>query len=175
MFNVGKLRFILACLISGTLIASAQVQGPFTYNRTGAIDESHSQAEKAAEDIVSLSAEKIIPLLQRETGLLLEVKKLLVRKAFEQGRLLEARDLTDESLFRLIRDDETIRVLVTREIERRYYVRAMPTEEERERDRMRASATATAVIRNFVTTMRRQSMFERCRPGGYRRDALRVA
>ena len=144
MFNVTKLWFVLACLLGGAVIAFAQVEVPFTYNRRAAIDESRSQAEKAAEAIVSLSAEKIIPLLQRETGLLLEVKKLLVRKAFEQGRLLEARDLTDESLFRLIRNDETIRVLITREIERRDYVRAMPTEEERERERMRAVATASA-------------------------------
>jgi protein involved in polysaccharide export with SLBB domain len=147
MLNI-KRWFILACLLSGTLIASAQVQGPYTYNRTGAIEESHSQAERAAEEIVSLSAEKIIPLLQKETGLLLEVKKLLVRKAFEQGRLLEASDLSDEALFRLIRDNDTIRVLITREIERRDYVRAMPTEEERERDRMRASATGTATNAN---------------------------
>ena len=102
MFNTAKFEqwFILACLLNGTLIASAQVQAPFTYNRTGAIEGSRSQAERAAEETVSLSADKIIPLLQRETGLLLEVKKLLVRKAFEQGRLLDARDLTDEALFR---------------------------------------------------------------------------
>lgn len=150
MFNPAKFEpwFILASLLSGTFLASAQVEGPFTYNRTGAIEESHSQAQKVADETVSLSPDKIIPLLQRETGLLLEVKKLLVRKAFEQGRLLDARDLTDEALFRLIRDDETIRVLVTREIERRYYVRAMPTEEERERDRMRALVQATPTDAN---------------------------
>jgi polysaccharide export outer membrane protein len=145
MFNTVKFEqwFILASLLSGTLLASAQVEGPFTYNRTGAIEEARSQAQKVAEETVSLSSDKIISLLQRETGLLLEVKKLLVRKAFEQGRLLDARDLTDEALFRLIGNDETIRVVVTREIERRYYVRAMPTEEERERDRMRALVLAT--------------------------------
>ncbi|HEV2730377.1 MAG TPA: SLBB domain-containing protein [Terriglobales bacterium] len=150
MLNVANFeqRFILACLLSGTIVASAQAQGPFTYNRTGAIEESQAQAARAAEETVSLSANKIIPLLERETGLLLEVKKLLVRKAFEQGRILDARDLTDEALFRLIRDDETIRILVTGEIERRYYVRAMPTREERERDRWRAAAVGIATNTN---------------------------
>lgn len=104
------------------------------YNRTRAIDESHSQAARQAEQNVSLSAEKLIALLQRETGLLLEVKKLLVRKAFEQGRILDPQDLTDEALFRLLREDETIRVLATQEVSKRLYIRALPTREERERE-----------------------------------------
>src|ERR1700734_2838919 len=104
------------------------------YNRTRAIDESHSQAARQAEQDVSLSAEKLIALLQRETGLLLEVKKLLVRKAFEQGRILDPQDLTDEALFRLLRQDETIRVLATQEVSKRLYIRALPTREERERE-----------------------------------------
>src|SRR6476661_6900276 len=76
--------------------------------------------------LVSLSAEKIIGILRQETGLLLEVKKLLVRKAREQGRILDPEDLTDEALFRLLRDDALIRALATQEIERRNYVRAKP-------------------------------------------------
>jgi polysaccharide export outer membrane protein len=141
-----KSRIILAYLLSISTAMSAQNQGMFTYNRTRAIDQSQSQAERVAEDTVALSAEKIIPLLQRETGLLLEFKKLLVRKAFEQGRILDGRDLNDDALFRLIRDDETIRVLATREIERRYYVRAMPSKEELERDQL-MSANAQALMR----------------------------
>lgn len=80
--------------------------------------------------LVSLSAEKIIGILRQETGLLLEVKKLLVRKAREQGRILDPEDLTDEALFRLLRDDALIRALATQEIERRNYVRAKPTRDE---------------------------------------------
>src|ERR1700678_769099 len=104
------------------------------YNRARAIDETHSQAEREAEQTVSLSAEKLISLLQKETGLLLEVKKLLVRKAFDQGRILESRDLTDEALFRLLREDENIRVLATQEVTKRQYIQALPTREERQRE-----------------------------------------
>src|SRR5208282_943348 len=103
------------------------------YGRTRALDESRSQAERQAEQTVSLSAEKLITLLQKETGLLLEVKKLLVRKAFEQGRILESKDLTDEALFRLLREDENIRVLATQEVSKRLYIQALPTREERQR------------------------------------------
>jgi protein involved in polysaccharide export with SLBB domain len=80
--------------------------------------------------MVSLSADKITEILQNEAGLLLQVKKALVRKAFEQGRVLDPNDLTDDALFRLIREDQNIRVIATREIEDRSYIRAKPTREE---------------------------------------------
>jgi hypothetical protein len=100
------------------------------YDHKSAIDQAHSRAEQEAEQLVSLSADRIISLLREETGLLLQVKKALVRKAFEQGRLLDPADLTDEKLFTLVREDENTRVIATREIEDRYYIRAKPTREE---------------------------------------------
>src|SRR5208283_3383193 len=95
---------------------------------------SRSQAERQAEQTVSLSADKLITLLQKETGLLLEVKKLLVRMTSEQGRILEPKELTDEALFRLLREDENIRVLATQEVSKRLYIRALPTRDERQRE-----------------------------------------
>jgi protein involved in polysaccharide export with SLBB domain len=99
-----------------------------------AVAGAQSQAERQAEQTVSLSAEKVIAILNQEPGLLLEVKKLLVRMAFEQGRILESKDLTDEALFRLLREDENIRVLATQELSKRLYIRALPTDAERQRD-----------------------------------------
>ena len=64
--------------------------------------------------------------------MLLQVKKLLVRRAYGQGRLLDPQDLTDEALFRLITTDDYIRAMVTREIEDRGYVRVKPTRRELE-------------------------------------------
>jgi protein involved in polysaccharide export with SLBB domain len=120
----------LLALCNGLIMA----QDSPIYGRTRALDESHSQAERQAEQTVSLSAEKLIALLQKETGLLLEVKKVLVRKAFEQGRILEPKELTDEALFRLLREDENIRVLATQEVSKRMYIRALPTQDERQRE-----------------------------------------
>jgi len=126
-----KAAILASWLAICTSLVSAQ-DSP-VYGRTRALEESRSQAERQAEQTVSLSAERLITLLQNETGLLLEVKKLLVRKAFEQGRILEPEDLTDEALFRLLREDENIRVLATQEVSRRRYIRALPTPEERRR------------------------------------------
>ncbi len=123
----------LALLLTLCTVGISAQDSP-VYDRTRALDESHSQAERQAEQMVSLSAEKLITLLQKETGLLLEVKKLLVRKAFEQGRILEPNELTDEALFRLLREDQNIRVLATQEVSKRLYIRALPTEEERRRE-----------------------------------------
>jgi protein involved in polysaccharide export with SLBB domain len=105
------------------------------YNpRTRAIDEPDSRAEKEAERLVSLPPERIVLLLQQEPGLFLEVKKMLVRRAYSQGRVVEEKELTDTAIFRLIRDDEEVRSLVTQQIVDRGYVRAKPTREELSRE-----------------------------------------
>jgi polysaccharide export outer membrane protein len=101
-------------------------------NRVPRIRESDSRAEQEADLVVALSADKIISILREETGLLLQVKKLLVRKAYEQGRLLDPEDLNDDVLFRLVRQDVNIRVLITHEIEDRGYIRALPDKQERQ-------------------------------------------
>src|SRR5215469_15173511 len=111
-------------------------------SRTHAIRESDSRAEQEADRLVSLPAEKIISLLQQEPGLFLEVKKMLVRKAYEQGRVLDPEELTDEALFRLITRDQNIRVLITREIEDRDYIHAKPTREELALQQLQAQAAA---------------------------------
>ncbi len=78
---------------------SAQEDRPFTksydensvnedYDRTRAVPMEQSRAEAEADRLVSLSSDKIISLLTAEPGLLLQCKKLLVRTAFEQGRVL---------------------------------------------------------------------------------------
>jgi protein involved in polysaccharide export with SLBB domain len=92
--------------------------------------------EPDAEPKISLSAGAIVEILRREPGLLLEVKRSLVRKAYEQGRLLDSADLTDDALFQLLREDDNARVLATQEIESREYVRPKPTRPEMERDRL---------------------------------------
>jgi protein involved in polysaccharide export with SLBB domain len=99
-------------------------------SRTRAFDDADSRAEREAERLVSLPPEKIILLLQQEPGLFLEIKKMLVRKAFAQGRVLDAQELTDDAVFRLVRDDEDTRALITQQIVDRGYVRAKPTREE---------------------------------------------
>jgi protein involved in polysaccharide export with SLBB domain len=126
---------ILLLLITISCVIPAVAQNILTNPRTQAIESARSHAAQEAEESVSLSADRIISILRDEPGLLLQAKRLLVRKAYEQGRLLDPADLNDEALYDLIREDANTRILITREIERRYYVRAKPTAEEVERGR----------------------------------------
>src|ERR1700680_476243 len=127
MFRRGTALILLAL---ESLSAIAWGQQPASYARSTAIDQANSRAEHEAEQMVSLSADRIVSILRVEPGLLLQVKKTLVRKAFEQGRVLDPNDLTDDALFRLLREDDSIRVIATREIVDRSYIRALPTRDE---------------------------------------------
>src|SRR5579864_3796146 len=127
---VTALALVLAFFVLST---SANAQSQNSKNTSTMLLK--SRAEREAEQSVALSPEKIIDLLRQEPGLLLQVKKMLVRKAYEQGRILDPEDLTNEALFELLREDHNICVLATREIEDRAYVRAKPTKEEIEHQR----------------------------------------
>lgn len=142
--RVLHLRIVVGFVIlsvAGCAVVSAQVMpadrstpGRAPYDRTKAVPLDQSRAEEEADRLVSLSADKIIDLLTKEPGLSLECKKLLVRTAYAQGRQLDPSDLTDDAVFRLVREDINTRVLFTQVIEDRYYVRAKPTKEELARD-----------------------------------------
>src|SRR5580658_11360409 len=121
---------VVSLCIGLALCATAWGQQPAAYSRSTAIDQANSRAEHEAEQMVSLSADRILFILRQEPGLLLQVKKALVRKAFEQGRILDPNDLSDDALFDLIRHDDNIRVIATHEIVDRSYIKAKPTREE---------------------------------------------
>src|SRR5579862_2736809 len=84
---------LLGC-VALLFIASAWSQQPASYSRSTAIDQANSRAEHEAEQMVSLSPDRILTILRQEPGLMLQVKKALVRKAFEQGRILDPNELT---------------------------------------------------------------------------------
>jgi len=97
---------------------------------TKAVDQSDSRAEKEAERLVSLSPDRIILILRQEPGLFLEVKKIYVRRAYAEGQVVNARELTDDFLFSRIREDQELCALITQQILDRGYIRAKPTREE---------------------------------------------
>jgi protein involved in polysaccharide export with SLBB domain len=94
-----------------------------------------SRAEQEAEQRVAYSTEKIIEVLRNEPALLLRVKKVWVQGAFEQGRIVDSADLSDDAFFRLLWDDESVRILATHEIDNREYLPLKPTRAEAERQR----------------------------------------
>ncbi|HKT26370.1 MAG TPA: SLBB domain-containing protein, partial [Terriglobales bacterium] len=85
----------------------------------------------------ALTSDVIIQLLQSEPALKLQVKRVLIQKALDQGRLLAEEDLGDNDLYALIRDDLNIRKIASDEIEKRHYLPLRPTDEEAFEARMR--------------------------------------
>lgn len=123
-----SVAWLLATGFGFTLLSSSQA---------APLQSEINRAAQEAEQRVSLSAVAITQILRNEPGLLLAVKKALVRKAYEQGRILDPADLTDEALFQLLQEDNNVRILATREIEDRRYVRVKPTTRELRQEELR--------------------------------------
>lgn len=143
--SLSAILLVCGVLVTGARLIAQQSeygdQEP-VISRTKALDQADSRAEREAERLVSLPAEKVILLLQQEPGLFIEVKKMLVRRAFAQGRILGSQDLSDEAIFRLVGEDDEVRALITQQILDRGYVRAKPSKEElaRELEQQRLAA-----------------------------------
>jgi protein involved in polysaccharide export with SLBB domain len=80
-------------------------------------DEDSSNSSSSATSS-ALPADDIIAALRQSPKLLQQVKDDVVQKAQEQGRTIDSDDLTDESLFQMIRDDRSVRLLAAREVQR---------------------------------------------------------
>src|SRR5713101_4507319 len=81
------LIWIAVLCVSAALELRAQEDRDYVRAQPVKENPAPSRAEKEAAQQVSLSPDKIIDILRNEPGLLLQVKKMLVRKAYEQGRI----------------------------------------------------------------------------------------
>src|SRR5216683_5869383 len=69
-------------------------------------------------DRVAASADQILEVLNREGGLMVELKRLLAQDAGASGQILDESDLTDASVDGRLRSDLRARVLATRLLQR---------------------------------------------------------
>src|SRR4051812_30187323 len=123
---------ILLCSYSTLVFAQNQEYGRPAAPRSKPKVSDEAEAQERSQ--ASLNSDDINQILRNDPALMLYVKKLLVRKAYEQGRLLEQADLTDDEVLRLVRDDDSIRAVVSDEIMERGYLRVRPTQKELARD-----------------------------------------
>src|SRR5713101_7288029 len=73
-------------------------------------------------DRVAASAEQILEVVNREAGLMVELKRLLAQDAGVSGQILEEADLTDVAVAERLRSDLRARVLATRLLQRYGYL-----------------------------------------------------
>src|SRR6266513_2250425 len=73
-------------------------------------------------DRVAASADQILEVVNKEAGLMVEVKRLLAQDAGVSGQILEESDLTDVAVAERLRSDLLARVLATRLLQRYGYL-----------------------------------------------------
>lgn len=73
-------------------------------------------------DRVAASADQILEVLNKEAGLMVELKRLLAQDAGASGQILEESDLTDSSVVERLNSDFRARVLATRLLQRYGYL-----------------------------------------------------
>jgi protein involved in polysaccharide export with SLBB domain len=71
---------------------------------------------------VAATAEQIIGVLTRDSGLMVEMKTLYAREAGLQGQILEESDLTDAAITERLRQDLRLRMLATKLLQRYGYL-----------------------------------------------------
>jgi polysaccharide biosynthesis/export protein len=120
-------RQVVALLLTVTLAApAAQSQ---QQSRQGAAQQSGSETPARVSvrppdiisdnlDRVAASADQILEVLNKEPGLMVELKRLLAQDAGASGQILEESDLTDVSVAERLRSELRARVLATRLLQR---------------------------------------------------------
>src|SRR5438094_9591371 len=73
-------------------------------------------------DRVAASADQILEVINKEAGLMVELKRLLAQDAGVSGQILEESDLTDVAVAERLRSDLRARVLATRLLQRYGYL-----------------------------------------------------
>jgi protein involved in polysaccharide export with SLBB domain len=79
-------------------------------------------SEEAPPAAPSLSADRLIELLQDHPDMLETIRTVAVKRLQDQGHFVTEDDITDEVLFARIREDQSLRVALTAELKNRGYL-----------------------------------------------------
>jgi len=116
----------LALLFCAQAYSQQQSQGTAT-QVSGA--ESPARVPLHSPDIISdnldkaaASADQILEVVNKEAGLMVELKRLLAQDAGASGQILEEEDLTDGAVAERLSSDLRARVLATRLLQRYGYL-----------------------------------------------------
>jgi protein involved in polysaccharide export with SLBB domain len=113
---------LVACLVNVPL--GAQEQAPRTPAQNAPVYRQPrlSELEKENLERVAASAPQIIGILQRDPGLLVELKRWVAKEAADNGQLLEDADLADRAVFDRLGGDVRFRSVATRLLQRYGYL-----------------------------------------------------
>jgi len=132
----GSLRRPIALLLAWTLVigplgAAGQQQGSsqtrdnanVQHRQTG-FERRPSSSDLVSENLarVAATADQILAAVNKDSGLMVELKAIYAQEAGLQGQVLEEKDLTDASVEARLRQDLRLRMLATKLLQRYGYL-----------------------------------------------------
>jgi len=117
-------------------------------------------------DRVAATADQILEVVNKDTGLIVELKSAIARDAGESGQILEESDLSDTALATRLREDLRTRVLATRLLRRYGYLvpKVNPDSDLAQEQKLvlqeRAQQLARAAERNYQLQARTRKELE---------------
>jgi len=130
MFDHKKMRKLIGFLALALLFCTqAHAQQSRGSSAQGSATETPARVPLHSPDIISdnldrvaASADQILEVVNKEAGLMVELKRLLAQDAGVSGQILEEADLTDTAVAERLRSDLRARVLATRLLQRYGYL-----------------------------------------------------
>ncbi len=117
-------------------------------------------------DRVAATADQILEMVNKDAGLMVELKGVIAREAGESGQILEESDLSDTALAARLREDLRTRVLATRLLRRYGYLlpKVNPDSDMAQEQRLvfqeRAQELARFAERNYEPRARAREEFQ---------------
>ena len=118
-------------LAIGPLAAAGQQQGASqgrddskSQQRQTGLERRPSSSDLVSENLarVTATADQILGVLNRDSGLMVELKAIYAQEAGLQGQVLEEKDLTDSAVEARLRQDLRLRMLATKLLQRYGYL-----------------------------------------------------
>jgi polysaccharide biosynthesis/export protein len=130
-------------------------------------------------DFVAASAPQLKAVLVRDTGLMVELKRLIAKEASNNGQVIAEQDLTDAAVYERLANDVKFRSMATRLVQKYGYLRPMVNPEsdmakeqdlilkERARKLVQIEGQEDQQALQLQTTGKRSQQNAPCRTGSY--------
>ncbi len=176
---------ILLLVLAGAVFGSAQEQRQ-KQQRTSAPPDVPVASQQLTSDLtkdnlnlVAASAPQLKAVLVRDTGLMVELKRLIAKEASNNGQVIAEQDLTDAAVYERLVNDVKFRSIATRLVQRYGYLRPMVNPEsdmakeqdlilkERARKLVQIEGQEDQQALQLQTTAKRSQQNAPCRTGSY--------
>src|ERR1700747_619196 len=176
---------ILLLVLAGPVFGSAQEQRQKQQRTSAPPDVPVASQQLTCDltrdnlDFVAASALQLKAVLVRDTGLMVELKRLIAKEASNNGQVIAEQDLTDAAVYERLANDVKFRSIATRLVQKYGYLRPMVNPEsdmakeqdlvlkERARKLVQIEGQEDQAALQLQTTAKRSQQNAPCRMGSY--------